>query len=158
MLGQIFRSRQQIRHLAKRLLAMRESDQEKINKIVDILCSESGSHDYTINRREAKELGLRVGKCDENLYRTIQEISSSYSQELEFRNIRRLNEALLQHVDSLPVELTDKPLKAKYTRAIIESVSHKAHHFVSRANIEIKQDDGKTSIRELINFEGWIVQ
>ncbi len=159
VLGQIFRSRQQIRDLAKRLLAMGESDQEKIEKIVDFLCSESGSHDYTINRREAKELGLSVGKCDDKLYRAIKEISSSYSEELEFRNTRRRNEALRQHVDSLPEELTNRQLSTEYTRAIIESVSHKAHHFVSRANIEInRDDDNETSIRELVNFEGWVVK
>ena len=68
VLGQIFRSREQIRFLAKKLLIRQVEDSEKSEKIIDFLCAESGSHDYTINRREAKEMGLKVETPSEELY------------------------------------------------------------------------------------------
>ena len=84
VLGQIFRSRQQIRDLAKRLLA-RHTDEIKMKAIIDFLCSESGSHDYTINRREAKELGLAIENCSAALYAILRKLRESYSNLLELR-------------------------------------------------------------------------
>ncbi len=41
-------------------------------RIVQFLVSESGSHDYTINRREARDqLGLKIEKPDDTLYSKI---------------------------------------------------------------------------------------
>ncbi len=75
-LGAVYRSREQVRLLATKLLAAHEKDQAKIGKMVDTLTKELPSHQYLISRREAKELGLKVsepsGKLDElvwNLYR-----------------------------------------------------------------------------------------
>ena len=52
VLGEIFRSRAQIRFLAGKLIRQQVSDPDKIKSIIDFLCGDSGSHDYTINRRE----------------------------------------------------------------------------------------------------------
>ena len=65
VLGQIYRTRQQIRSLAAKLLSYQEARAEKTANIVSFLCSESGSHDHTINRREARELGLVVENSDD---------------------------------------------------------------------------------------------
>jgi hypothetical protein len=54
VLGQIYRSRTQIQYLAQRLLAHQVSEEKKVKSIISFLCSDSGSHDYTINRREAR--------------------------------------------------------------------------------------------------------
>ncbi len=59
------------------------SDATKTKKIIDFLCSESGSHDYTINRREAKALGLQVEKASEDLYTLLKEWMGETSAELE---------------------------------------------------------------------------
>lgn len=136
----------------------KDNDKKKVENIVDFLCSESGSHDYTINRREAQELGLCVEKCDDVLYRTVKKISSSYSQELGFRDSLKINELLLQNADSLPSELMGKTLKFEYPRAVIESLSHKAHYFVSRGTLEIIKDGDKISIQEKRKFAGWEVR
>src|SRR5262249_43060746 len=64
VLGDVYRARAQIRMLSERLLRSRISDENVVKKIQDFLCSESGSHDYTINRREAAELGLQIEKPD----------------------------------------------------------------------------------------------
>ena len=55
-LGRVYRARTQIQRLAERLLESHVDDEERIARIVSVLCSESGSHDYTINRREARAL------------------------------------------------------------------------------------------------------
>ncbi len=61
--------------LANRLLANQITEPGKIKNIVNFLCSDSGSHDYTINRREAKnELGLMIEKPDNALYVLIKSI------------------------------------------------------------------------------------
>ncbi|MCY3769473.1 MAG: serine protease [Gammaproteobacteria bacterium] len=164
VLGEIFRSRQQIRDLATRLLAMQQDinrekvEREKVEKIVDFLCSESGGHDYTINRREALELGLRVEKCDSDLYHTVKEISRSYSQELGFREPLKTNEFLLQDASNFRADLIGKPINFEYSRAVIESCYHDAHYFVSRGILEVIKNGDEVSIRENRNFEGWEVR
>lgn len=60
-LGAVYRAREQIGMLAKKLLAMHiKNDDEKIARIVRVLTRELLSHDYYIGRREAKALGLPV--------------------------------------------------------------------------------------------------
>ena len=68
VLGDIFRSTEQIRFLARKLLPRQVRDERKIDSIVDFLCADSGSHDYTIDRREALDLGLQVEKPSAELY------------------------------------------------------------------------------------------
>lgn len=83
VLGEIFRSREQIRFLADKLLSSHLIDKEKVEAIVNFLCSDSGSHDYTINRREALELGLPIEKPSDDLYSTIRQIHASYAAEMK---------------------------------------------------------------------------
>lgn len=52
VLGHAFRARSQIQALARKLLHGR-MDEARIDKIIAFLCSDSGSHDYPIHRREA---------------------------------------------------------------------------------------------------------
>ncbi len=74
-LGEVYRTKSQILMLAKKLLANHKLEKDKEDKIINFLCSESGSHDYTIYRREAKdELGLNIEKPDDNLYEIINKI------------------------------------------------------------------------------------
>ncbi|MDR1110822.1 MAG: serine protease, partial [Deltaproteobacteria bacterium] len=61
MPGPKARKRAQIKMLAEKLLINQVADQQIIQKIISFLCSDSGSHDYTINHREAKDfLGLNI--------------------------------------------------------------------------------------------------
>ena len=83
VLGQIARSTEQIRFLARKLLPRQVKDERSIESIVDFLCADSGSHDYTIDRREASELGLIVEKPSAQLYEVIKAIHSSYIKELK---------------------------------------------------------------------------
>ena len=82
ILGQVFRSQAQIRFLAKKLLSGK-IEPAKVQSIIDFLCADSGSHDYTINRREARELGLPIEKCTKELYGVLRKFHNNYTDELQ---------------------------------------------------------------------------
>lgn len=127
VIGSAFRARGQIRMLGRRLLSNRISDEAKIDKVLDFLCSDSGSHDYTINRREAEhELGLPIERPSWDLYETIDRIHQSYVSEMNLRT------------HFIPREILgprDRMLYPSY-RALIESVELGSHRFVSKFQFE----------------------
>jgi len=86
VLGQVHRAKIQIQMLARKLLSNQVKDKNKIEAIVKFLCSESGSHDYTIHRREATALGLPIEKPTDALYAQIKRIYDNIASELEFRS------------------------------------------------------------------------
>ena len=155
VLGQIFRSQQQIRNLAQRLLVRHTADTETINKIIEFLCSDSGSHDYTINRREALDLGLSVEKCSESLYEILRSLRASYSAEL----------MLHEPYDINAMALPAGNVAYSFTRALIESYEFGAHHFVSEGEVVTTELIGPSqpggppvkqyAISDNRKFEGW---
>ena len=154
VLGQIFRSRQQIRDLAGRLLKKHTDKKDQIDQIVDFLCSESGSHDYTINRREAKRLGLNVEKCSEELYIILRQLHNNFSTQMSLREPYDIN----------TLAADGNTGKYEFTRALIESVDCGAHHFISAGEIETTEiiqpnQEGiplkQIAIRDQRKFEGW---
>ena len=82
VLGEIFRTQAQIRFLAEKLLRRQVDDKSKIDSIIEFLCVDSGSHDYTIDRREAAELGLKIDKPSDELYALMRKVQLSYTNEL----------------------------------------------------------------------------
>ena len=68
--------------LAKKLLANHEIEQEHEDDVIKFLCSESGSHDYTMHRKEAKNLGLNIEKPNMELYTCIKSIYDDIEKEL----------------------------------------------------------------------------
>lgn len=85
-LGEVYRSKTQIQMLAKKLLKNQQLGEDKEQKIINFLCSGSGSHDYTIFRKEAiDELGLSVEKPDDKLYSIIKSIYRNIEDELELK-------------------------------------------------------------------------
>ena len=151
VLGDVYRSRTQIRMLGRRLIKRHLTDEDRINKVLDFLCSESGSHDYTIYRQEARdELGLRVERPDDVLYPIIRDIHRSYADEMRFGT--PLNPEAL---------LADQP-QAKYShvRALIESVGAGSHRFVSegtlsRQQIQVAPGVMQPAVADARSFEGW---
>lgn len=59
-LGAVFRAREQIGMLARKLLKKHLTDDARIDRIVAALSRELLSHDYVIGRAEAKEIGLPI--------------------------------------------------------------------------------------------------
>lgn len=154
VLGQIFRSRQQIRTLAERLLKRVISDKKKITGIIDFLCSDSGSHDYTINRREAVTLGLDVEKASDKLYKMLRALHDSYSAQLELRT----------PFDLSSLSVPGQTQTYNFVRAVIESPKHGAHHFLTEGNIvsmQVPQPQPgpptipQTALQDNRTFEGW---
>lgn len=151
VLGEVYRAIGQIRMLAERLLKNQVTDLEKVEKIISFLCSESGSHDYTINRREAKDnLGLNIEKPDEELYNLINSTYNNIKQELELGNPFDPNICLgvNDQYDYLA------------RRVLIESILGKTDAFItegllSRIQVQIPNGPTQQVINDQRKFEGW---
>jgi hypothetical protein len=137
--------------LGRRLIKRQLTDEGQVNRVLDFLCSESGSHDYTIYRQEARdELGLKVERPDDALYATIRDLHRSYATEMKFGS--PLNPE---------AELGGQP-QATYShvRALIESTAGGSHHFVSegtlnRQQVQVAPGVMRPAVADLRSFEGW---
>ena len=132
VLGTAFRARAQIRMLGERLLLNHMTDQVQIEKILDFLCSESGSHDYTINRREARrELGLPIETPSWDLYEKVKAVHQDFVEDLELRSA-------FNQRDLIGSEPTASYL---VRRALIESVEAGSHQFTSEGILTKQQKE-----------------
>jgi hypothetical protein len=149
VLGDIFRSRSQIRFLAGKLLQRQVTDENKVKKIIDFLCADSGSHDYTINRREAAELGLNVEKPSALFYDQLRGIHLSYTGEMKSL------EPYSPHV----VLGTNQSSSYAFVRGLVESAEGGCYHFISEGVLTktMVQVPGipQEAITDQRNFEGW---
>jgi hypothetical protein len=151
VLGDAFRARSQIRMLAEKLLSSQIQDTDKIEKILKFLCSESGSHDYTINRKEARDdLALPVEKPDESLYELINNIYIDIAAELELTTPFEPNVFLG----------TENTKPYRFPRALIESVDGGSDVFVSEGTLSKQQIQVPPGVMEIAlrdnrTFEGW---
>ena len=142
VLGQVYRSRAQIQMLAEKLLVNQVTEPEKIKNIISFLCSDSGSHDYTINRREAEnDLGLNVVKPTPDQYTLIKSIYDDINDELQFTKVFNFAE-----------------IRGAYAvrRCLLESVTGGSDYFVTEGQTVLgTAPDGQQIIKPRINFEGW---
>ncbi len=153
VLGNVFRSRSQIRMLGKRLLSSHIHDDKKIGKILDFLCSESGSHDYPIYRREARdELGLTVTKPNDEQYKIIKKLHDDYTKELE----------ILSPFDPNVILGNDREKEYNIKRGLVESVEAGSIKFISQGKLtrtQIQVGPMPTQLQEGVQdqrkFEGW---
>ncbi len=153
VLGQVYRTRSQIRMLGQKLLDKHVgNDGPRKKKILDFLCSESGSHDYTINRQEASaELGLNVQKPDADTYGIIKAIHDDIRSELELGNPYDVRVFMGGH-QSRPYA---------FRRGLVESLPHGTHCFISEGTMVKQQAKTPTPqgpqelIQDSRSFEGW---
>jgi hypothetical protein len=150
VLGQAHRSRTQIRMLARSLMTGHMNDDAKVDKILGFLCSESGSHDYTINRREAKQaLGLPVEKPSQTLYEKIKAIYDDFASELQ----------LTAPYDPARLAAAQPQTPYLMVRGLIESVDGGSDMFVSEGVLATQQIVTPQGPRNAVNdqrtFEGW---
>jgi len=151
VLGNVFRSKSQIQMLARKLIPAQVTKEASVQKIISFLCSESGSHDYTIHRREAKdELGLNIEKPSESLYLLIKQIYDDIVQDL-----------CLDTKFELGNVLGGQP-QAAYScrRALIESVAGGTDFFASEGilvqqQLQIQPNVIQMAIEDRRTFEGW---
>jgi hypothetical protein len=144
VLGEIFRSRAQIRFLANKLIKGQVKNPTKVKKIIDFLCADSGSHDYTINRREAAELGLRIEKPSAAFYRTLRDIHLSYAGEMK-----------LIEPYSPQVLLGGNPtVNFHLVRGLVESTQGGCYAFLSEGTLT-QGPPPQSMITDQRTFEGW---
>lgn len=149
-LGQVYKSSTQIQMLAKKLLSLQHLDEEKEERIIKFLCSESGSHDYSIRRREASEyLGLTIEKPTMELYGIIKDIFDDISNELELNNV--FNPGIML--------ASQNPCNYSFRRVLIESLVYGTDVFISEGTMQKGEQSTPAGPREFINdnrvFEGW---
>lgn len=142
VLGEVYRSKAQIQMMAEKLLQYQVTDPEKVKKIIEFLCSESGSHDYTINRREAKnELGLNIVKPSDEQYAIIKKIYDDINDELLF---------------SKPFLITEVNGAYAVRRCLLESVVGGSDYFSTEGVVvRGKMPDGQVAVQNRVTFEGW---
>jgi len=149
VLGEIFRSRAQIRFLAGKLIKNQVKDARKHKVLIDFLCADSGSHDYTINRREAVEHGLNVEKPSEKFYRILRNIHLSYAEELK----------LLQPYSQQVVIGANPAVNYSEARGLVESTDGGCYGFVSEGTLTRAQIQTPMGLQDAISdqrtFEGW---
>ena len=151
-LGQVYKSKSQIQMLARKLMKWQNLKQDKEDAIIKFLCSESGSHDYSIRRKEATEsLGLPIEKPSMDEYNIIKAIYDDISNELELEN--SYNPAIiLNGANNYPYS---------FRRVLIESINNDTDVFLSEGELvkqsfipapgmapQIKLSDNRI-------FEGW---
>ena len=153
VLGDIFRSREQIRFLARKLLPRQVKDEDKVRSIVDFLCADSGSHDYTIDRREANELGLNIEKPTVDFYGILRKVHESYRAELELLKPYNPQEILAK---------ADPENGVSYSipRALVEGTVGGCYRFISEGHIqvvEISTQGGvpQQGLQDQRTFDGW---
>lgn len=149
VLGDVYRSQKQIQMLAEKLLHMHSNDKKTIKSIVSFLCSDSGSHDYTINRTEAQNLGLNIEKPSQQTYNELKAWFFDVVNELELKDV----------YDPSKVIGTSQQKDYTFKRCLIESVSYGQDAFVSEgtliSNIINVNGTNQRTISNNLRFEGW---
>ena len=156
VLGEALRARSQIRFLARKLLKIQfpsaqgnwltnvtdYAQRQKVKEIIDFLCADSGSHDYTINRREALAMGLAVEKPSAILYPLLRDVHADYADEL-----------LLNEPYSAQVLLrNENTCDLSEHRGLIESADGSTYAFVTEGTITRGQPGQWTTN---LSKEGW---
>ncbi|WP_422355300.1 SDH family Clp fold serine proteinase [Roseivirga pacifica] len=157
VLGDIYRSRTQIKMLAKKLLSKQLDSQEQIEKIISFLSSDSGSHDYAIYRNEASdELGLNIEKPTQELYDVIKEVYDDIKKELE----------LDSPYDPANIAQSSGSFIYSCRKALIESIEVGTHVFLSEGKL-VRKDiqvpppkpgmppQNHTILNDNRTFDGW---
>ena len=152
VLGQVYRTRGQIKMLGGRLLSRYMEGSDKIEKILSFLCSESGSHDYTIYRQEARDdLGLNVEPPDEELYGIMKAIYDDIADELK----------LTEPYNPTVLLGGQNEVAYEFRRAAIESLDGGSHQFRSEGRLRkhrvVDPNTGiaQEGVEDRRTFEGW---
>lgn len=164
-LGRVYRARTQIQQLAERLLETHMDDKERISKIVSVLCSESGSHDYTINRREARSIGLDVETPSQEFYELMKAVYLDVRRELQLSE-RFDVEQLLANVPLPPPQIPgvpqppqSPPVQYSAVRGLIESTTGGSHRFLTEGIVNrtlVPTSAGlMPGVTNKRTFEGW---
>ena len=140
-LGQVYKSKSQIQMLAKKLMKWQALEQEKEDAIIKFLCSESGSHDYSI----------RIEKPSMEQYKIIKDIFDDISKELELDN--PYNPAIMLN--------NSNKISYSFRRGLIESIYNGTDVFLSEGILQKESFIPAPGMAPQINlsdnrtYEGW---
>jgi hypothetical protein len=86
-LGNVQRNINQIRQLARKMLALHASpkEAEKIDALVNALTTQLYSHQHLVNRREAPEVGLQVASASEKTETLLLQYYEQLCENLQLR-------------------------------------------------------------------------
>ena len=149
VLGDVYRTQKQIQMLAKKLLQMSYTDKKIMKSIITFLCSDSGSHDYTISRTEAKKLGLNIESPSIEIYNGMKAWFIDVVNELEFKNPYNPSWILG----------TNNSVNYTFKRCLIESIGYGQDAFISegvltKSNSSINGTQ-QICISNNVLYEGW---
>jgi len=124
-------------------------DEERREAIIAFLCSESGSHDHTINRREARGMGLAIENASPELYCVVKALHDSMSETMATRT-----------PFSPDTELSGRQHRNYFcSRVLIESPAHGSHQYISEGSISRVEmnpsGSAQIGIQDVRTFEGW---
>lgn len=150
VLGEVYRAKEQIQMLAEKLLIHQNIQSDKLREIISFLVSESGSHDYTIYRREARDhLGLSVVTPSPEQYEVIKRIYRNISSEL----------SLSEPFDQEGLLGANPNVRYSVKRVVLESIEGGSHIYVSEGDlirVQVTTPQGvQTGIQDSRKFEGW---
>jgi ATP-dependent protease ClpP protease subunit len=145
-LGAVARTRAQTQMLTRRILSDRKVPELQIQQIISFLCSESGSHDYPIHRREARSLGLQVEKPSESLYGIIDRLYKALDKDFQFH----------QPLEPESILAGEESKDYSFRNALIESVEGGADVFTTAGRFTVTQPDpAQRIIHNTIRSAGW---
>jgi hypothetical protein len=147
-LGAVFRAREQIGMLARKLLTKHMKEEARTDRIVSALTRELLSHDYVIGRSEAREIGLPVEDSSDELATLMWDLYRDIAAEMK-----------LAQPWNLEAELGgQQQTKRVNVRGVIESLGLK-HGFVTTHELKrttITKDGMKfDAVQSKIVDEGW---
>lgn len=148
LLGSIYRSKSQIIMIAQKLLKFHKNiDNERKKKVINFLCSESGSHDYPIFCNEAKsDLGLNVEIINDDLYQDVEALHSSICNDLEMDKPFD-NNVFVDKEDDYDLS---------FIRCLVESIEGGRNTFVTDFKVSFNKDDKGNKKKNIIKTkEGW---
>lgn len=146
VLGEVFRSKSQIEMLGEKLLKTTGLGQDKIAPILSFLCSESGSHDYTIHRREARTMGLPIDTPNDDFYVEIKSVYDDFAAEL----------ALTQKWNPIGAMGQQQSLSYVNKRCLLESTTGGSFYFSTEGMLrQHAQPNQPPQIQDTRTFEGW---
>ena len=143
VLGQVYHSRQQIPRMAEYLLKDRIPDSSIRNHTISFLCKEAGSHDYTISRKEAEDLGLPIVRPNQEEDRIISRIYEDLRQDL------LLDRSFGQEEYGGGAYLVKK--------CLLESLSGGTDEYVTEGDSFFTFEEATSSslVQNTLLFEGW---
>lgn len=148
LIGDVYRRQGQIKMIAKKLLIYQHCTRKQKNSIINFLCSDSGSHDYAINYKEAKQLGLNVELANDELNNLINDWYDIICDELQLKTPYNPIFELAQFNSK----------EYEYKRVILDSIEYGREQFVSKGTLQkivIPMGVPNQQINDNRVFEGW---